>query len=160
MSNGFIPQVQFTAACSVLPLVSIDFVVYAETGRVLLGLRNNSPAKGFWFTPGGRIRKNETHANAKQRIAAMELGDPLLAANAKLMGVWDHFYDDSAFSTEVSTHYVNLPYLVQVEKEFEPPIEDQHRDWSWRKVSEALEDVGVHPYAKAYLRWIAEHVEG
>ena len=160
MSNGFISQAEFTSACNVLPLVSIDFVVYAKTGRVLLGLRNNAPAQGFWFTPGGRIRKNEAHAEAMRRVAISELGDPLLVVNAQLMGVWDHFYEDSAFSEQVSTHYVNLPYFVRVEKEFEPPFEAQHMNWSWVKVAEAVEDVAIHSYARAYLRWVLERVEG
>src|SRR5450830_1706033 len=31
---------------------------------------------------------------------------------ARLMGAWDHFYPDSAFSPSVSTHYVNLPHWL------------------------------------------------
>jgi colanic acid biosynthesis protein WcaH len=41
------------------PLVSIDIIVENRRNQVLLGLRKNEPAKGFWFVPGGRILKNE-----------------------------------------------------------------------------------------------------
>jgi hypothetical protein len=41
------------------PLVAVDLVLVRGGSEVLLGLRNNRPAQGFWFVPGGRIRKNE-----------------------------------------------------------------------------------------------------
>ena len=33
-----------------------------------------TPSRGWGFTPGGRIRKNETLAQALQRVARDELG--------------------------------------------------------------------------------------
>jgi colanic acid biosynthesis protein WcaH len=41
--------------------------------ELLLGLRNNRPAQGSWFVPGGAIRKGEPRAAALQRVAAREL---------------------------------------------------------------------------------------
>ncbi|MDP2000518.1 MAG: hypothetical protein Q8K22_13130 [Rhodoferax sp.] len=41
------------------PLVAVDLVLVRGGHEVLLGLRNNRPAQGFWFVPGGRILKNE-----------------------------------------------------------------------------------------------------
>lgn len=158
MQTGWIPEAAFTAACRALPLVSMDVVVYAPTGRVLLGLRNNAPAQGFWFTPGGRIRKNEAHATALLRIAGGELGRPDVVAHAELMGVWDHFYTDSAFSHEVGTHYVNLPYFVRVQEEFMPPQEAQHAQWCWAPVGCSVEGLQIHPFAQAYLDWVAQRI--
>ena len=40
------------------PLISIDLYLIFE-GQILLGKRNNEPLKDEWFTPGGRIHKNE-----------------------------------------------------------------------------------------------------
>src|SRR3954466_13792753 len=50
---------QFADVVRLAPLVSIDLVIRDPDGDVLVGLRTNAPAKGFWFVPGGRIRKNE-----------------------------------------------------------------------------------------------------
>ncbi|WP_370701703.1 NUDIX domain-containing protein [Thauera phenylacetica] len=50
--------------------------------ELLLGLRNNSPAKGWWFTPGGRIRKNEPLYDAQCRVAKDEIGLKALSWNA------------------------------------------------------------------------------
>ena len=35
------------------PLVSIDIIVKNKDGKILLGFRNNEPAKNTWFIPGG-----------------------------------------------------------------------------------------------------------
>jgi hypothetical protein len=40
------------------PLVSIDLIIRDNADRVLLGLRNNEPAKGYFFVPGGIILKD------------------------------------------------------------------------------------------------------
>ena len=55
------------------PLVSIDLCLICN-GQILLGKRRNEPLKGIWFTPGGRIHKNETWQDALLRIAEVELG--------------------------------------------------------------------------------------
>ena len=50
-----IPE-QFKNAVDWLPLVSIDLcVIYIE--NILLGNRNNRPAKNWLFIPAGRIKK-------------------------------------------------------------------------------------------------------
>jgi colanic acid biosynthesis protein WcaH len=40
------------------PLVSIDIFLIFK-GKIFMGRRNNHLLKGEWFTPGGRIFKNE-----------------------------------------------------------------------------------------------------
>ena len=94
------------------PLISLDLCLVCE-GNILLCERENEPLKGQWFTPGGRIYKNETWQSALLRIAQTELGlrDNKLE-DFSLMGIWDHFYRNSAFDENTSTHYVNLPHFV------------------------------------------------
>jgi colanic acid biosynthesis protein WcaH len=48
-SNLFmhLPLSTFTTVIKSAPLVSIDLVVTNQKGEVLLGYRNNRPAKGF-----------------------------------------------------------------------------------------------------------------
>lgn len=112
-----LPAHQFAAAVTALPLVSVDWVLINPDGQLLLGQCINASAYGWWFTPSGRIRKNEACAQALLRVGSEELGlrpDVCLKllAKARLMGAWDHFYPDSVFSTNVSTHYVNLPHWL------------------------------------------------
>ena len=95
------------------PLASIDLRLVCD-GQLLLGKRTNDPLKGEWFTPGGRIHKNETWQNALLRIAEAELGLSDIAVESfSLMGVWDHFYSNSALDQNTSTHNVNLPHYSE-----------------------------------------------
>jgi hypothetical protein len=59
---------------------------------MLLGHRWNAPASHWWFTPGGRVRKNEPLASCLERVEVSELGLQASEVHgARLMGVWDHF---------------------------------------------------------------------
>lgn len=159
--TALLPADQFAQACQALPLVSIDLVLTDEAGRLLLGLRRNAPARDWWFTPGGRIRKNEPLAQARRRIAAEELGLPEAAVRrATLMGAWDHFYPDSAFDAGISTHYVNLalwlPLTADEVHALTLPEGDgeQHASWQWMPLARAEVDEGVHQHVRVYAGWV------
>jgi colanic acid biosynthesis protein WcaH len=159
IDSGFLHSADFEMAVGALPLVSVDWVLLNPTGQILLGNRRNAPARLWWFTPGGRVRKNEPLKLCLKRIAFDELG--LKASDvicAKLMGVWDHFYEDSAFSTEVSTHYVNLPHLLRMRHTLDLNTlpSDQHSAWRWLDVKAAAVAHDVHPYVRLYAQWLID----
>lgn len=163
MSLPPLPMAEFSAACAALPLVSIDLVVTNPAGQLLLGLRNNAPARGWWFTPGGRIRKNEPLADARLRVALDELGLPAAALERAVpMGAWDHFYPDSAFDARVSTHYVNLPLWLALTRDEEQGLElpqgpgEQHAKWQWLALDQAASDASVHAYVRVYAAWVTQ----
>lgn len=160
-ASQWLSKAVFSSACAALPLVSIDLMITrpGDQGReLLLGLRNNRPAQGWWFTPGGRIRKNETLATALRRVAREEIGLNLeWLSRAQLLGAWDHFYPDSAFDPGVSTHYVNLPHVLNLTEDeaqaMQPPSgqEFQHQTWMWMPVAQACTDERVHEYVRMVL---------
>jgi len=154
-------QQQFTAAVEALPLVSLDLCLLNERNEMLLGKRLNRPAQGWWFSPGGRIRKSEPWPDALNRIAVEELGlHASILDNAQLMGVWDHFYDDNAHDPDVSTHYVNLPHFLRATSseiyDLTLPLGEQHSEWCWMPVLEAINCENVHPYVRLYAQWIKD----
>ena len=100
---------EFTNLIETAPLVSIDLIIRGESGY-LLGMRNNQPAKGNWFVPGGRIFKNETISHAIKRISTKEIGVEVGIKDADFYGVFEHFYDNSFISSKISTHYIVLAY--------------------------------------------------
>jgi colanic acid biosynthesis protein WcaH len=162
ISPKWLAKEHFDLAVEALPLVSVDLCVVCE-GKLLLGKRNNRPAQGWWFTPGGRIRKGEAWDAALQRIADEELGlTPFSAAQASLMGVWDHFYKDSAFSEQLSTHYVNLPHYCVLRPEQVVDLAlpsgetEQHSEWCWLPLERAANDVDVHSYVRVYAQWLLD----
>lgn len=146
----FIDNDKFKVVLDSTPLVSIDFLVRNESGKVLLGQRNNRPAQGFWFVPGGRILKNEALPKAFERISLSELGQCFSIADARLQGPFDHFYTDSLFGDTPSTHYVALAYRLTVGALVALPKE-QHCSYKWSSVDELLADPMVHPNTKAYF---------
>lgn len=158
-AHGWLPEADFTRAVEALPLVSVDWVVLNPAGQMLLGLRRRSPARDWWFTPGGRVRKNEALPDALARVGRDELGLPEdLVAGARLLGAWDHFYPDSGYSDVVSTHYVNLPYLVRLghSPDLDTLPTDQHRQWRWQAAAEAAAADDVHPYVRVSAQFVAE----
>ena len=93
------------------PLVSIDLIVRDAQGRVLLGLRNNRPAQGWWFVPGGIVRKGERLEQAFRRISEAELGSVHELSAARSLGHYEHLYDDNfAGEPGFGTHYVVLAW--------------------------------------------------
>lgn len=159
-SSGWLPDKEFAKAVNALPLVSVDLVLVNTAGQMLLGLRRNAPARHCWFTPGGRVRKNEPYEACLLRVAMAELGlQELDVQGAQLMGVWDHFYEDSAYSPEVSTHYVNLPHVLQLKQPLgmEALPNDQHSCWRWQDIKDTAIAEDVHPYVRVYAQWLFDH---
>jgi len=131
------------------PLISIDLLVKKDN-KILLGKRVNKPAQGYLFSIGGRVYKNETIVNAMTRIANNELNIEL-KSTPRFIGVFEHFYNDSIYNN-VSTHYINLAYELNVDdKVFNLPNE-QHNEYQWLSIKELLKSEQVHKYTKDYFR--------
>jgi colanic acid biosynthesis protein WcaH len=149
IDTDFLSLPAFERAVGALPLVSVDWVLLNPAGQMFLGHRRNAPARHWCFTPGGRVRKNDPLGRYLQRVYVSELG--LQASDvqgARLMGVWDYFYEDSAFSAEVSTQYVNLPHVLRLPHALDINAlpSDQHSAWRWQDVQAAAVADDVHPY--------------
>ncbi len=142
----------FATVVANAPLISIDLLVEDANGSILLGLRTNPPAKGCWFAPGGRVRKNEPLDTAFSRIALEELGLHAERAAFPIAGVYEHFYDINFAGTEnASTHYVVLAYRLPVDPASLRLPPDQHSQYQWMAPDQILLHPDVHPYTKAYF---------
>lgn len=140
------------------PLVSIDLCLVCD-GQILLCKRRNEPLKGIWFTPGGRIHKNETWQDALLRIAQVELGLSGIAVEGfSLMGMWDHFYSNSVVDQNTSTHYVNLPRYAEFKSRPKIMLDDQHTDFEWFDLSVVADDEKFNPYMGNYASWLLNKV--
>ena len=147
-----LPHEDFAAVVRNTPLVSIDLIVRAPDGRVLLGRRRNEPAKGVWFVPGGRIVKDETIADAFRRLCREELSLDRSLEDTRFFGVYEHFYDTNfAGEDGFGTHYVVLGYEMSLDS---PPPNlppDQHDRYRWVTVDELLADDTVHAHTRWYF---------
>jgi colanic acid biosynthesis protein WcaH len=135
------------------PLISIDLIVRNEQGEVLLGKRVNAPAKGYWFVPGGRVQKNETLDDAFVRLVKEELGieSGINRADAKFLGVFEHFYDDCVFGSGVGTHYIVLAYTFSLTNIKKIYSFTQHHEFKW--IDNSITDENLHKYSKLYFNF-------
>lgn len=145
----------FNTVVASTPLVAIDLVVMKPGGETLLGLRVNRPAYGFWFVPGGRVQKNESLDSAFRRLTQEELGRTFERATARLLGVFEHFYDDSVFGNAgagPNTHYVVLSYCLTLagDDDLHPPTA-QHQHYRWWPLDESRISPRVHENTRAYF---------
>lgn len=138
----------FKTVISSTPLISIDLIVKKDN-KILLGKRVNKPAKGYFFSIGGRVYKNETINGAVMRIAKNELNTEL-KLTPRFIGVFEHFYEDSIYK-DVSTHYVNLSYEIEIKETLNLPTK-QHNEYRWLTIDELLKSKKVHKHVKGYFR--------
>lgn len=135
------------------PLVSLDFIIVNKKNEILLGLRNNEPAKDFWFVPGGRILKNEKITAAFNRLLRVELNLIYDFKQAKHLGLYEHFYSTNACLVDkVSTHYVVNAFLLDMRSiDLNLVKDNQHRELKWFSFNELAMHKNVHENTKAYL---------
>ncbi|MBB3260934.1 colanic acid biosynthesis protein WcaH [Paraburkholderia bannensis] len=145
---------EFLSAVRLTPLVAIDLIVADEAGRVLVGYRRNRPARGSWFVPGGRIRKNETLDAAFTRIVEAELGvADVVRSQASFYGLYEHHYPDNFAGREgVPTHYVVLAHIMTIEDARSLGRPEQHSEYAWLWPDALLARDDVHENTKAYFR--------
>jgi colanic acid biosynthesis protein WcaH len=151
-ANGWLDAETFQTVVASTPLISIDLLIENEQGEYLLGLRNNRPAQGYWFVPGGRVQKNETLNDAFKRLTRMELGVELERTDARFKGVYEHFYTDSVFGATPGTHYIVLAYHVNINARNVQLSADQHAECRWFTAKQIIEDDKIHKYSQAYIK--------
>ena len=147
-----LPADDFQTIVRNAPLVSIDLVITDSLDCCLLGRRQNRPAKGTMFVPGGRILKNESIDSAFKRILLAETGYRINEQDEQyLLGVYEHFYDDSFWDEKISTHYIVLAYRIKLRTRFLEKLDKQHDLLEWLSIDELLSRSDVHKNAKAYF---------
>jgi colanic acid biosynthesis protein WcaH len=133
------------------PLVAVDFVITDADDNILIGRRLNSPAKGMWCVPGGRVFKNETLMSAVKRKLKEEVGldevPPMV-----FLGIYEHFYADSAVGNGISTHYLAVGFAFQIQdKSIIRPC-NQHGEFKFIARGEVLTSALVPIPIKNYLQ--------
>lgn len=152
MSGHRLSTDDFLTVVRLAPLVSLDLVVTNPRGEVLLGLRTNRPAEGFWFVPGGRIQKDERLDDAFRRLTGEELGRPLGLRDASPLGVYEHLYEDNfAGAPGVSTHYVVIAHRLALDLDLAALPGAQHARWKWLHPDALRADPTVHANTRAYF---------
>ncbi|WP_019556956.1 GDP-mannose mannosyl hydrolase [Thiomicrorhabdus arctica] len=142
---------KFESLIETAPLVAIDLIIKSSSG-VLLGKRNNQPAKDFWFVPGGRVLKNECLSHAIKRISLKEVNLEKSLSNFKFIGIFEHFYDNSFVSESITTHYVVLAFELECgDSSLETLPSSEHNEYRYFSLRDLESDPLVHTYTKKYF---------
>lgn len=131
----YIEPILFEKICQSIPILCVDGIVTLDR-KILLLKRKNEPAKGEWWVPGGRVKKNETLDEAIVRKIKDETG--LEVKIDKQFGLFETIFDDK--------HTVNICYILTTDNQ-NVLIDEEHEDYGWfdfqslPKVDNRLESV-------------------
>ncbi|MEE2746756.1 MAG: NUDIX domain-containing protein [Pseudomonadota bacterium] len=144
---------KFQSVVRLAPLISVDLLIIDPRDCCLLGKRNNPPAKGSMFVPGGRILKNEKIIEAVNRVLLCETGHTISEGeNITFTGVFEHFYNDSYWDSSTSTHYVVIAYRIDLVARFTVESDNQHTYMEWVPCNEIVDRGDVHENVKTYFK--------
>ena len=105
-----IPNKLYQQILENMPIFCIDIVLYHQ-GKVLLTYRTQEPAKDQWWIQGGRVFKNETFAQAAQRLAKREIGIEIDII--KQIGAYEVFFEKGILPVKTGIHDVAVVFLVK-----------------------------------------------
>ena len=134
--TGWIDEPLYSRIRALIPIATVDLLI-VYSGRLLLMLRNNEPAKDEWFIPGGRILQGETIERAVHRVLKEETG--LTPTKIEMKGTMSHIWPN--------IHTVMLFHRVDVAND-DVKMNDEHRDHTW--ISKNMDD--LHPYLKEMIK--------
>jgi colanic acid biosynthesis protein WcaH len=118
---GYIPQVTYNAIVKCMPIVSVEALIVID-GALLFLRRNNEPAKGEWWFPGGRMRKDESLEEALRREIKEETGLEITAY--RFINVYSRVFPER--------HDITITYLCRCKKG-NIRLNDEHSEYGFFK---------------------------
>jgi colanic acid biosynthesis protein WcaH len=143
--STFIPQPLYNAILAHVPVACVDVAVVCD-GCVLLVRREDPPARGQWWVPGGRVLKGERMKEAARRKAREEVGVDCHVG--PIIHTAETIFPDGPGGIPV--HSINscfLLYPVQGAAHVRVRLDAHHSAWRW---AAAVED-DLHPYVRQCL---------
>lgn len=147
--SSLIPKEEYLNIIKNTQINSVDMIIFNNEGEVLLGKRNNEPAKNSWFVPGGKIKKFETLQEATKRKSKEELGIEL--NYEKELGVYYHNYLNNFVNDNFGTNFIVFAVTMTIHKTINLQEDDQHNELRWWNINDLLKSNEVHNYTKNYF---------
>jgi colanic acid biosynthesis protein WcaH len=144
--SAFIDQELYDQILRHMPIACVD-VAIVYNGCVLLVRRDDAPARGQWWVPGGRVVKGETMRETARRKARQEVG--LDCHVGPIIHTAETIFPDGPRGIPV--HSINACFLLYPTHDsagLAVKLDTHHADWRWEdKVTPDL-----HPYVANCLR--------
>jgi ADP-ribose pyrophosphatase YjhB (NUDIX family) len=136
----YIPEDKFREIERLMPLACFNAIIVDSKGRVLVMKRNNEPAKGLYWFPGGRIKRGQSLEEALKEQIEEETG--LKWSDLKVLKVAS--VDSCLFK---SRHTVNINFILKKLSKSEARLDQEHSDFKWVKPEE-FDKEKLDPYLK------------
>lgn len=140
-------------------LVALDLIIINEKNQVLLGYRNNNPAKNTWFTFGSRIFKEESFDEVCERVSSNELGLNIKLKNCIKNGVYSHNYPNNFENDDFGTNYIVFAFEYKCSEKDVGDLDNitgdnQHNIFNWFDIEDVINrnnEYNIHDNVKYYF---------
>ena len=138
-----IPQELYNQILINIPIACVDIAI-VEEGAILLVKRNDRPAQGEWWLPGGRVLKGEMMRDAARRKALEEVG---IECNVgPIIHTAETIFPDGP--DNIPVHSINCVFfLYPLFNKRVLKLDRHHADFRWIKTIEE----NLNPYVKRCL---------
>lgn len=141
--SGFIPWQLYRQILETMPIPCVDIAVVAN-GAVLLVRRNDAPAVGQWWLPGGRVFKGEMMKDAAIRKAREEVG--IECHVGPIIHTAETIFPDGPDGIPV--HSINSCFFMYpVQPNFKVKLDPHQTEFRW---ADRI-FMGLHPYVERCL---------
>ena len=146
----FINKILYAQILDAIPVFTVDIVIFnPEKNKVLLFKRENEPLKNIYYTPGGRVNKNEKLNDAIIRKSKEELGLNIEINKLQYCGIIEEFFENSNFDgVSNGTHHINILYKFILNDTNSIQLDKQHQLFDWF----SIDDTNLHDYIKDKIR--------
>jgi len=132
-----IPDSLYHQIITSIPIACVDIAIIAR-GSVLLVKRNDPPAKGEWWFPGGRVFKGETMRQTAKRKALEEVG--IECHVGPIIHTAETIFPDGP--NGIPVHSINSCFMLYPVGDFTVKLDSHHDEYEW--ANHIYE--GLHPY--------------
>jgi colanic acid biosynthesis protein WcaH len=135
-----ISETQYKLIVETMPIICVDLLIIND-GKFLLLKRDNEPAKGeFWF-PGGRILKLEKIKTAALRKAIEEVNLKCIFHN--IVSIEETIFKKNS-EMYSDKHTINIVCKLLVDDITNIKLDDLHSSFLWTSFQE-ISDLNLHP---------------
>ena len=133
-----IQEKTYKTITSQMPIPTVEAIIINSENDLLIMKRNNPPAKGEWWFPGGRIRKGEMFLQALTRKVREETG--LEVKVLGFIGVYERIFRER--------HDIAIVFLCRCEDE-NVILNSEHSEYKFLNENTAFAE--LHPMLKEVL---------